>query len=369
MRRLARRKSRPVDEVHDIKRHRLVADAEHGGLVHVVPEAGDARSHEFGIKAAPPVPYGLAAEVRKYGRARPDVRDVGLSVGRMHEGIGRDAAIVGKVALTGRARDVQVGDQHQAKVDRCKLGDEFSEVGKRRRRHRERPVAILVVDIEVQRVRRDVIVPEARRDRARLALGRVRVTRLLKAEAPQRRERRGPREVGKRLDDRFGCRRHHHVVVDRAAFRAEGQHVALGPAEVEISAPGVVEEEPERAATLENAEREGHGLVERIRRRAETIGVGIPQHERAAAPVEGPRLVAEAEIVSIGRHHLAQPHRRSAALRGTLDDERRSARVGEQHVPRQILDADVQRLKVEPRDGGGGAQHDSLRIGLDGERR
>src|SRR5690606_38948875 len=74
------------------------------------------------------------------------------------------------------------------------------------------------------------------------------------------------------------------VVIDRAAVGAECQHAGIAVAEVEPAAPGVVEEDPVAAAVAAGGEEERDALVQRIGGLGEAADVGVPVHERAAAP-------------------------------------------------------------------------------------
>src|SRR3569623_809736 len=63
--------ARLFDSVLRIVRHGLRWDKEDGGLVHIVPEPGDALVHEVGIERSPPVARGLSSEIGKHGFTWP----------------------------------------------------------------------------------------------------------------------------------------------------------------------------------------------------------------------------------------------------------------------------------------------------------
>src|SRR5713226_133562 len=102
------------------------------------------------------------------------------------------------------------------------IGDEPGEVRERLRIDGERAVLKLVVDVEVEDVGGNPVGAETVGDLARLRFRRVGVARLLKAESPQRRERRRPGEIGVAFYDLLGSGAIEDVVVKRSAFRTEG---------------------------------------------------------------------------------------------------------------------------------------------------
>ena len=77
-------------------------------------------------------------------------------------------------------------------------------------------------------------------------------------------------------------------------------------AEVERASPAVVEEQAVGCGLAVAPDVEGDRLVDRVARRREAEGVGVPVDEGPAASVERPGLVAEREDVLVDRQRLAQ---------------------------------------------------------------
>jgi hypothetical protein len=86
-------------------------------------------------------------------------------------------------------------------------------------------------------------------------------------------------------------------------------------AEVEVGAPGVVEEHAEGSAGTEINE-EGNGFVDGVGGFLEAEGVGVPHGEGLSGAVEGAGLVAEAEEVVGGVFLLGDAEAESDALPG-----------------------------------------------------
>src|SRR6202041_4054105 len=132
----------------------------------------------------------------------------------------------------------------------------------------------------------------------------VAVARLLKAQGPKRWERRrsGQPRVG--FYHLFGSGPVEDVVVDRTRGCAEGIRIRRLLAEVETAAPGVVEQHAESMAGAKGYEVR-NALVERVSRFLIAIGVGVPQSERLVAAIQRSGFVAEAEVMLVGWHDLA----------------------------------------------------------------
>src|SRR5882724_1478245 len=99
-----------------IEWHRLAGSIEDSGLIHVVPETGNAILHELLVQAAPPVTCLRAGEVRKDRRAGPDDADKLAAVRFLHEVVARRAGVVGGVTLVGGMSDVQISNQDEVEV-------------------------------------------------------------------------------------------------------------------------------------------------------------------------------------------------------------------------------------------------------------
>ena len=105
-----------LDAMNIVERHGLARSVKDRGLVHVIPESGDAVFNEVLVEAAPPVARLGAGEVRKDRRARPHDADELAAVGFLHEVVARLAGVVRRVALVGDVSDVQIGNQDEVEV-------------------------------------------------------------------------------------------------------------------------------------------------------------------------------------------------------------------------------------------------------------
>ncbi len=236
-------KSGLLDAMDGSERHGLAGAVEDGGLVHVVPEAGEAVGDELLVERAPPGAGLLLGEVGKDAGAGPDDSGEDRAVGIVDEVVAGDASVVGRVALVGRFGDVKIGDGDGVEVLCAEIGEQLGHVGEGLGVDGEGTVPVLKIDVEPQGIGRDVVFAEAVGDFAQARLGRVAVAALLIAERPERRQRRRSGEPGVVLDDLLWFGAVDEVVVERAAFGAEGIGEALAAAEVEAGAPGVIEED------------------------------------------------------------------------------------------------------------------------------
>ena len=91
--------ARLFDAMDVIERHRLAGSVKDRGLVHVIPEAGNAILNELFVEAAPPVARLGAGEVRKDRRAGPDDADKLAAIRFLHEVVARLAGVVRGIAL------------------------------------------------------------------------------------------------------------------------------------------------------------------------------------------------------------------------------------------------------------------------------
>src|SRR2546425_13358209 len=86
---------------------------------------------------------------------------------------------------------------------RSQVGDHFFKIREILPVNRERSVAFLIVNIEVDRVGRNFLFAQKPGDLPDAGLGIVAVTALLVTERPERRQGRAPRERGVLLDGFF----------------------------------------------------------------------------------------------------------------------------------------------------------------------
>src|SRR5664279_5018860 len=134
------------------------------------------------------------------------------------------------------------------KILLVKIRDQAGEMGKCDWVHGEGAILDLIVDVEVQSIRRNFVCPQTISYLAQLRFGRVRIPRLLISECPQRRQRRSSREIDVSAQDLFWCWAIDHVVVQRAAFCAKNDGLSRLLAKVKPAAPGVIQKEPVAAA-------------------------------------------------------------------------------------------------------------------------
>lgn len=229
-----------IDAMDAIEGHGSGGTVEYRGFVHVIPEAGNAVLNELLVEAAPPCASLGTSEVGEDRRAWPDDADEFAAVRIFYEVVACVTGVVRCVSLIGDVGDVEICDGDQMKMLFVEISDETREVRKCDGIDGERTVPVLVVDVEIYSVRRNLIRPQACGDLAQLGFGSVAVTRLLESEGPQRRKRRRAGEVdiafyyllwGGAIDE---------VVVEGAALGTEGVCVASLFAEVEPGAPCIV---------------------------------------------------------------------------------------------------------------------------------
>ena len=303
------------DAVLRVERHRLRRGVEDRGLVHVVPEAGNAVIKEALVERAPPRARLGLGEIGEDGRAGPDRRDIVAAVGVLDEFVAALAAGVGRVTSIDLG-DVQVGDRDQLDPLRLHVGDELRHVGEGLGVGGEGAVAVLIVDVEPDHVGRHAVGAQVARDLADFVGGHVAVARLLIAERPFRRERRAAGQPGVAAGDVGEGRPGDEIIVDRAVGAAERERLGILVAEVEPGAIGVVEQDPVAAACRPGRGEEGDRLVDRVVRAREAERVGVPVDERLAAPVEPAGLVAETVEMLADRQRLGQREGLAVDARG-----------------------------------------------------
>ena len=194
---------------------------------------------------------------------------------------------------------MQVGDRDEAKPLASRSATRPGRSGKVYGVGGEGTVAVLVVDVELDDVGRDVVRRASGSAMSRTSAARhVAVARLLEAERPQRRQAaagrsarcsaRPPRRCsGRRSGSSRSSRpRRRRRAVWRRACRnrtscarcCRGTRRSCRPA-----AP--------------TPRKNGNALVERIGRFLEAVGIRVPVDERLAAAIERPGLVAQSEIM------------------------------------------------------------------------
>ncbi len=145
------------DAMHGVERHGLAGSVEDRGLVHVVPESGDAILNELMVEATPPLASLGASEIGKYRRTRPHNADELAAVGLLDEVISGMACVVGLIVLVGQVCDVQVGDVDQMEMLLAQIGNKSRKIGESLRINREGAILDLIVDVEIDDVGRDLV--------------------------------------------------------------------------------------------------------------------------------------------------------------------------------------------------------------------
>src|SRR5262249_37735515 len=117
-----------VKTMDDIEGHGLFGVAEDGGLVHVVPKAGNVHGDKILVERTPPIADTGEREIGKDTVAGPDRADIKGTVRILNESIVLDVGIVRGVAVVGIALDVKVRDSDEVKVLVAEIGYQFFKV-------------------------------------------------------------------------------------------------------------------------------------------------------------------------------------------------------------------------------------------------
>ena len=145
-----------------------------------------------------------------------------------------------------------------------------------------------------------------RGDVLHLRLRVIRVARLLVAQRPERRQRRGAGQPGVVLDHLLGVGAVEDVVVQGASRRGEAVAVGAFAAEVKAGPERVVEQDADGPSAV-HLQKEGNRLVDGVGGFLPAEVVGVPHGESFAVAVERAGLVAKAEEVvvkGLGLLHL-----------------------------------------------------------------
>ena len=156
--------------------------------------------------------------------------------------------------------DVKIGDQNRVHSLSAKIRDHFLESREVFPVDRERCVALLIIDIEIDGVGRYFFLAERLDDLPRSRFGIVGIAALLVAECPERRQRRASRHGGVFFDDFLGIWSGNEVVVQVPAFSAKGKIILRLFAEIKDASIGVVEEKAISDAVAKPDEK-GNGFV------------------------------------------------------------------------------------------------------------
>src|SRR5215471_12942909 len=207
-----------VHAVADVQGHRLGDGKEERRLVHVVPETGGAHVCKALVQATPPVAHARQRKVWKDAVAGPYRTDVGGPVGTLDEYVFFRAGIVGRVAVVGVFLDVQIRDQDRMDALHGQIGDHFFESGKFGAIDGKGSVFVLIVDIEVNRIQRNLFVAEGFGNFKHTGFRLVAVARLLESQSPKRRQFHPAYQRREIFDDFFWRRTGKEIVVDLSTF-------------------------------------------------------------------------------------------------------------------------------------------------------
>ncbi len=165
--------------------------------------------------------------------------------------VARHARVIWLVAFVGQLRHVQVDNRDGAEVLRGQVFHHLLEMRKTLAIHRERPVVLLVVDVEPDHIRRNMIRAQMLCNVAHLRLRIVAVARLLEAQRPLGRQRRmshQPRPLPQHLLRIWPVQ---NVVIQRPIRRRKAPRITLHFVELPACPPCVVQEKPGGAPFVE----------------------------------------------------------------------------------------------------------------------
>src|ERR1700674_4023548 len=201
---------------------------------------------------------------------------------------------------------MQIRNEDSVEVFRGELRDHSGKVRKTFVIYGERAVLLLVVNIQINNVGRDMIRSETICDFDHSRLRCVTVTRLLKPQSPHRRKWHSSSQPCVSFYYVLRSRSVKYVVIQRSAHSAKGIRIGQLLAKVKAATPGIVEEDSERTAGPEGHEVRD-SFIEGIGGLLETIGIRVPQCESLFAPIQRAGLVSQAEVVFIERHRFVEP--------------------------------------------------------------
>src|SRR5579871_6075317 len=222
--------------------HRLVRSIKDGWLVHVIPEAGDTIMNKVRIQRAPPFTDAVPGEIRKHGWSGPNLANVHTAVGLLHKMIACHPAVIRCVICIREMRDVQIGNGHYSKILFPQIFNHLCEMRELHLIDGERSIVILIINVQIERIRRNPVCTQAVCDLSHFGLRMVAVARLLKSKRPKRWQRRWSSQP-------CICRKHmlgigpiKDVIVERPAFRTERVGIRILSAKIKTGSPRVVEQ-------------------------------------------------------------------------------------------------------------------------------
>ena len=164
-------------------------------------------------------------------------------------------------------------------------------------------VALLIVDVKINGIGRNLFLPQRLDDLSSPRFGVITVAALLVAERPERRKRRAANQRGELLHDFLGLRASDKVIVQLAALCSKGKITGRLLSEVEAAAISVVEKNAICRA-FQKAHEKRNGLIERIIRFLPAEKVGVPHRIRVITAVHRTGLIAQAKVILLRRHSL-----------------------------------------------------------------
>src|SRR5215472_4067929 len=171
-----------VKPEHGGERHGLVCPSENCGLVHIVPESTDAHAHEILVQRAPPGARSRKRELGKNAVTGPDLADVNTSIGILHKMVSCDSFVMRFV--TGRFGDVKISDQNGAEPLGAEVLNHSFKAGEILAIDSKGAITLLIINVQVDHVRRDFLCTEGLRQFPNLGLRIIAVAALLIAQGP-----------------------------------------------------------------------------------------------------------------------------------------------------------------------------------------
>src|SRR5258708_8775818 len=145
------------DAVNGIQGHRLAGYVKNRGLVHIVPEAGNSVLDELLVETAPPFARLGASEIGKDRRAGPDDTYELAAIGVLYKVVTRGTGVIRDVAFAGGMSDVQIGNCDQMQMLLAEIGHQPWKVREGLWINGEWPILVLVIDVEIKHVGRNLV--------------------------------------------------------------------------------------------------------------------------------------------------------------------------------------------------------------------
>ena len=337
-----------IQAMYGVEGHGFVGAGKDGRLIHVVPEAGGAHGNEILVQTSPPIAHASQSEIGEDAVTRPYFACVNRAVGVLHEHIVLDAGIVGRIPVVRIFLDVQVSDENGVKTLGAKIGNHLFESREVLAVDGERGVALLIVNVEINGVSGDFLVPKRFDNLAGARFRIIAVAALLIAKGPKRRQGRAPSKGRVLFHDFFWLGSGDEVIVQFAPLGAKRKVVARFLAKIERASIGVVKENAVSQAAAQS-DKEGNGFVERVGGFLPPEFVSVPVGKSAVAAVHWPGFVSKTIVIFIGRHFLPDMNTRAIPGHGP------ARLVGEQDVAGSVSKGNEKgRLRYKHVDRAGG---------------